>query len=30
MPSLDDLISRFEPDLLPREATVWSPPQLLA
>ncbi|HEX7170871.1 MAG TPA: tRNA glutamyl-Q(34) synthetase GluQRS, partial [Rubrobacter sp.] len=30
MPSSDDLISRFEPDLLPREATVWSPPQLLA
>ena len=26
MPSLDDLISRFEPDLLPREPTVWSPP----
>ena len=30
IPSLDDLISRFEPDLLPREATVWSPPQLSA
>jgi glutamyl-tRNA synthetase len=27
MPSSDDLISRFEPDRLPREPTVWSPPQ---
>jgi glutamyl-tRNA synthetase len=26
IPSLDDLIVRFEPDLLPRESTVWSPP----
>jgi glutamyl-tRNA synthetase len=30
MPSLDDLITRFDPDSLPREPTVWSPPQPVA